>query len=364
MKQRTHLRIPRGDILISLCFLAVCICVLLILTNLRFTKLMDYIAVGCYTDVAREITIQTEDESVPLSGIKDSLKTPMVLYRTGLDRETDLRGVCVKGEPDILPPIEEGRFFLEQDNFAETPTAVVGRSFRRDIFEKDGKQMITIHDIDFEVIGILGIRPDTRLDGLRLINMGAAEQLYGITGDYKIDTETKRENSRAIKEIQAGLGQNVSVQIEQKEDIKNIGTIENPITGEVTTVETDPQAYVRSGMGIYLYIIILVTFLLCTMITTVFWMQNRADEIAVERMTGLFKREILLRRLRHYLLPSLIGSIIGILVVGLFYLGGMLTILSPLDILISCISTIICGMIILICLQIYYFHTNLAQELR
>ena len=196
------------------------------------------------------------------------------------------------------------------------------------IRDRNGSQYIRIGDTDFWVIGILGIQSSSRLDALRIINMGAAQKIYGVTGEYKLDTETKRENSQARRELESGLGSTVKLTVSEEEKHYKIGTVTDPITGESKTVQTDADAYERSGLGTYIYLIILATFLLCTVSTTVFWARNRASEVAVEWMVGLTKREILQRRLKNYLSLCFIGCVLGILLSGLLAAFRVLTLFS------------------------------------
>ena len=107
-------------------------------------------------------------------------------------------------------------------------------------------------------------------------------------------------------------------------------------------------------MTFYVYIVILIAFLLCTLTITVFWMKKRTSEIAVERMLGLKKQEIILQRLSHYVPLSFIGSGLGILAVFLLYQTGFLTVFSIMDGVITIFCTVFCSILIMLGVHLYF----------
>lgn len=354
MKRIVGHKIPRGDIVMALCFLAVCACTLLILSNLRLANRLAFISEGCYSGAARELTLETEDKTLSLKATQNTVKTPMILYRPDLDEQTDVRGVYIKGHPAITPPILEGRFFSEEDNFSDTPRAVIGRNFKEDIFYEQGKPMIRFGDVDYEVIGILGMNPETRLDGMRMLNIGAAEEITGLSGVYRLDTDTKKQNSQARRELETGLGSDVKLSVykdtRQEEDEEQYGDVSDEF----------------KGIGTYVYYIILLTFLLCTVSTTIFWMQKRQNEISIEWMLGLKRWEIFMRQLRHYLPISLIGGLLGLLVIWVLSITHVLSIVLLADVLLTVVGVVLCGILILGAVSIFRMRSyhNFAQELR
>ena len=364
MKKRHSFKIPRGDGVMVFCFLAVCICMTLILSNLDLIKQNEFIARNGYSELVRTLDLEETEGGADLLKAAEPIKTPMTLYRTKLDEKTDLRGILIKGTPDYPLPMIKGRFFTEEDSFSKNPVAVVGNAFEKDIFQKDGRDWIQIAGTDFEVIGIVGVELPSRLDGLRIINMDAAQKLYGVSGVYQIDAKDKKAIKDAYTAFKQNLGSSVNLKAREIEDRKTYTMTEDPITGQMKTVERDADAYIHQGIGIYIYWIILITFLLCTLSTTIFWAQNRFHEVAVERMIGFSGLQILINRLKHYLPLCILGGVIGILLLVLFALTGLLPSPSLWNILFGLLLSISCGILILLGVSCYVFRRDITQELR
>ena len=347
----------------ALCFFAVGACIMLVLCNLRVTNNMRYISSGCISPAAREAVLDSVGENISIQQQLEKVQTPMVLYHADLHPEIDLRGVYITGNPGVLPPLLKGRFFNEQDNYSDTPRAVIGKDYEKDTFIENGKQMITIQDVDFEVIGVAGIKQVTRLDAVQFINFGESEKMFGANGNYLLDTATKRSNSQASDDIKRALRSVASFRTKTT-GVSTSHKLVTDLSGRTSVQETTTGEVGSSDNVLYVYLIILIAFILCTLTTTVFWMRKRNNEMAIERMLGLTKREMLLRRLSRYLPIGIVGSLVGVFIVWLLYLFDYLSVFLIQDILFTVLGTVLSGTIILIIVQLYFFKHNLAQELR
>lgn len=124
------------------------------------------------------------------------------------------RGVFYQGNVS-LPPMLEGRFFLQEECLSREPLAVIGSSYCDAVYIDDGIKHIDYLNKPYRVIGVTGVNHSSTLDSLIFVNLGSLSPEEQLNGRYYIDAEEKIDGVfEQMNEASVRLFNNSLVRIE------------------------------------------------------------------------------------------------------------------------------------------------------
>ena len=285
-----------GAITIGLCFS-------MILLNNRRKQELEFNSRGFYNEYAAKfmITDMASEERFK-SALKSTVKNGVV-YLKNLDLLNSLQGVWFQGEV-VKPELQSGRFFEEEDFLGDTKYAVIGASYLEDIEEQEGKKYIEIEEENYEVIGVLKAKADTKLGQMIFINWNAAIKQYGISGDYLLDGASEEYVEETIEVLESKM---YSDEIYYQEKL-----MEDTSVVRIFGLETLDA----------IYLIMFINFIICGIFITMYWLQKQKKHIEVYGLLGIGRKYLFLDMLKGYIKIVIPGILIGV-VYFLVKEGGM-----------------------------------------
>lgn len=266
-------KIPRGTVLLFLSFTAISLCLLLIVSAIRAERTNSMGRRGMYSGHQKNFSVyhaETDDQwedVIPKLGEKYN---NFAIYLPIQDPEIVVKGVCVRGKAGV-PPMIEGQYFDFAASWSDVPKAVLGRQYQKDVVQRKGKTYFTYQNIEFEVIGIMGIREESRLNYMMMIDFKSAVRLTGINTSYVLDTRKESGLTALGEEISSlfCLPAEVSIMLEKGDAVS-------------------PIARFLSGDGIMdaMYGLLLVSFSLSTILVTFIWLRFRGQLFYAWRLCG------------------------------------------------------------------------------
>lgn len=214
----------------------------------------------------------------------------------------DIRGVYLKGQPET-PPMLWGRFLTPEESAGDRPLAVVGDSRWDGVKTSGDSQTIELLGLTCQVVGRMGTKYPSAVNGLVMVNLGSIPQERIAVGRYYVDGE---DPAGVFK----GLGNNAGSAGLQ--DPKGMESPREPI---------DVVAPQMAWGWLYLVLIIGIMLLSSAILMTA-WIGRKRYRIAVYRLVGYDGKRICAENLKSYLILAALGIGIGIgLQASLSWLG-------------------------------------------
>lgn len=157
----------------------------------------------------------------------------------------NMRGIYFSSKYNYKLPTIEGRFFNYNDFRAENNYVVIGKGLQQFIFIRDNKKFYNLNNKEYEVIGILGIDAESRLDYFVLFNLTNIYSFALSKTNIAFGGKTEKINDELNK-------QNLS---------DNFARIEIPNTG-ISRIWGSSNIYIMVISCIYLCLIVTVLFLI------------------------------------------------------------------------------------------------------
>ncbi|MCI9447646.1 MAG: ABC transporter permease [Lachnospiraceae bacterium] len=293
-------KIPKGTVLLFLSFTAISLCLLLILTASRAEQTNSMSKNGMYSGHQKNFSVYNSEqeglweEVMPVLGAKYD---DFAIYMPLQDPEMIVRGVCVRGKVEE-PPMLEGKYFDFADSWSDTPKAVLGKQYREMAVERDGKRYCTYQGMEFEVAGVMGTKEDSRLNYMMLMDLRSAVRIAGINSSYVLDTKKEADLLEIGQELNSLFPLPAQVQI-----LLEAGDVVSPI------------ARLLSGGALMdtMYVMILISFSLSTILVTLIWLRFRRQIIYVWQLCGYEGRMQRLEISKHFFLAAGAGFAAGFL---------------------------------------------------
>lgn len=300
-------KIPKGTVLLFLSFTAVSLCLLLIVSAARAERTNNMSKNNMYTGHQKNFSVYNAEGGGFWEDIILSLSAKyndFAIYMPMQDSEIVVRGICVKGSVEV-PPMIEGEYFDFNTSWSDTPMVVLGKECQEKIAERNGKKYYDYGGLEFEVLGVMGTKEDSRLNHMMLLDFRSAVRMEEVNTSYVLDT---KKESDLIK-----IGQDLS------------GLFRLPAEVMILLDEGDglsPIARLLSSGRIMdaLYVMILISFSLSTILVTSIWLRFRRPLLFAWQICGYEERMKGLETAKRYYMAAGFGFVVGLLLMALFSL--------------------------------------------
>ena len=295
-------KMPKGNFLLFFSFVAISLCLLLVVSAIRAERMNRINKYELYSGNQRSFTVsggegvEQWEQIVPeLASDYDSFS----LYLPVRDSEYSVRGICHQGGNGDIPVIW-GQYFDFETSWTDEPKIVLGSHFTNDIVSRDGKRYYTFGEQEFEVIGIIGMEEESRVNYMMLLDFKSVVRMIGLENDYILDA-----GADDIQKISQDLYDNIpfpsQVRIKLTKD------------RETTFRERFFSANVIMDT---MYVMILLSFSLSTVLVTLIWFRFRRSLFLVWKLCGYRKAWQRMEIGKQLYLITGIGVGTGLLLLG------------------------------------------------
>lgn len=327
-------KIPKGTILLFLSFTAISLCLLLIVSATRAERTNSMSKNGMYSGHQKNFSICNAEQEGQWEDVIPALEAKynnFAIYVPIQNPEIVIRGVCVSGKVET-PPMVEGKYFDFATSWTDTPKAVLGKQYREYAVERDGKMYYDYQGVEFEVIGVMGTKEDSRLNYMMMMDFKSAVRLAGINTGYVLDT---KKESDLLK-----VGQDLDSLFLLPADVVILLD-----TGD----KVSPIARLLSSNAIMdtMYVMILISFSLSTILVTFIWLRFRRQIFYAWQLCGYEGRMQCMEICKRFYLAAGAGFAAGFLLMAVMsmVMGDMQ--MAVLDILQALGMTVGLGTVIL-----------------
>lgn len=291
-------RVQKGNVLLFISFAAVSLCLLIIVSSSRaewenklskndmYTGHQQWFSInGAETETQWEKTIRK------LVDVHDNFSINVTVPA----QEIAVRGICIQGKVNN-PPMIEGEYFDYSTSWTDSPKAVVGKEFQKDVVTKNGKTYYSLEGLEYEVIGIMGTSRESRINHMVVIDFRTAIRQTGINTQYELDTS-------------------------REDDIKKVGHdmdkfFPNPgslliVFGEEQKVPFVSKFLSSAVIMQTMYVLILISFCLSTVLVTFIWLRFRRRLLFSWKLCGYDVKWEWMGIFKKYFIVAAAGFIIG-----------------------------------------------------
>lgn len=193
-----------------------------------------------------------------------------------------------------------GEYFDFSTSWTDTPRAVLGSQYEKDIVERDGKKYFTFNETDFEVLGIMGTQDKSRINQMLLVDFKSAVRITGVETNYVLDGK---------KSDLLEIGQQI---------YDNMPFPSNVI---ITLEESDSVPFVERFLAPdvildTMYAMILISFSLSTVLVTLIWLRFRRQLFFAWKLCGYEKRSERIEISRRFYLIAGAGFGTGLILMS------------------------------------------------
>ena len=266
-------RVPKGNILLFLSFTAISLCLLLIVSAIRAEHSNSLSQKGMYSGHQKGFSVHNAEDETSWTKVIPELADGhdnFAIYVPVEDSEIVMRGICIQGEVE-MPPMCEGNFFDFSTSWTEQPTLVVGKQYQEGVIRRNGKMYYQYGDVEFEVIGIMGTEEESRINQMMLMDFRSSIRITGINTEYVLDTRKESDLTELGQDLYDQFHSPAEVFIILEEGDRS-SAIASLFSGE-TIMST-------------LYVMILISFSLSTILVTFIWLRFRRQLFFVYNLCG------------------------------------------------------------------------------
>lgn len=293
-------KIPMGNLLLYFSFTVVSLCILLIVSAVRAENVTKLIKNSLYSGHQKSFTIINSEDEKQWENVIPDIEVEyedFAIYVPMRSSDVALRGVYVNGDIE-QPPMLSGEYFDCSTAWTDQRKAVLGRNHEQDVIQRDGKKYYRYNDTDYEVIGIMGTKEESRINQMVLIDFKSAIGIAEINTRYVLDTK----NEANIYDI----GQKIYDLFTYPAEVL-IGLQEqNDSTGLA--------AYLSGDMIMdTMYVMILISFSLSTVLITFIWFRFRRQLFYAWKLSGYRKCPVCLEIAKRFYVIAGAGFVAGII---------------------------------------------------
>lgn len=296
-------KIPKGTVLLFLSFTAISLCLLLIVSATRAERTNSMGKNGMYSGHQKNFSICNAEQEGQWEDVIPALESKynnFAIYVPIQDPEIVIRGVCVSGKVET-PPMMEGEYFDFATSWTDTPKAVLGKQYREYAVEREGKLYYEYQGVDFEVIGVMGTKEDSRLNYMMMLDFKSAVRLAGINTGYVLDTKKESDLLKVGQELDLlfRLPADVLILLDAGDKVSLI-------------------ARLLSGNAIMdtMYVMILISFSLSTILVTFIWLRFRRQIFYAWQLCGYEGRMQCMEIAKRFYLAAGAGFAAGFLLMA------------------------------------------------
>lgn len=265
-------KIPKGTLLLFFSFVAISLCLLLVVSAIRAERVNKVSKYELYSGNQRNFTVRGAEGVELWEQVVPELAsnfTRFSLYLPIKDSEYPVRGICHQGGSGDIPVIS-GQYFDFDTSWTDEPKIVLGSHFRQDVVQREGKSYYTFREQEFEVIGIIGIEEESRVNYMMLLDFKSAVRMMGAENDYVLDAgaDDIQEISQAVYD---GMPFPAEAIIKLSKDRK--ATLRERLFSANVIMDT-------------MYVMILLSFSLSTVLVTLIWFRFRKSLFFAWKLCG------------------------------------------------------------------------------
>lgn len=300
-------KIPKGTVLLLLSFTAISLCLLLIVSAARAERINDMSRNNMYTGHQKNFSVYNAEEKNVWEDVIENLSAKyddFAIYMPMQDPEIVVRGVCVKGSVEE-PPMIEGEYFDFDSSWSEMPTIVLGKDCQENIIEWNGKKYCSYGGIQFEVLGVMGTKEDSRINHMMLFDLRSAVRMAGVNTSYVLDTKKEPDVAKIGEELGTlfRLPAEVMILLDKGDGMSPIAQLLS--SGRI--MET-------------MHVMILISFSLSSILVTFIWLRFRRTLLLAWQLCGYKEYMKGLETAKRYYLAAGFGFVAGLLLMALFSL--------------------------------------------
>lgn len=327
-------KIPKGNILLYISFTAISMCFLLVVSTIRAERKNDMSQRTLYTRHYESFSIVDSDDELQWEKVMPELEDGndnFAIYVPIKDESIILRGIYVKGEV-ITPPMISGKYFDVSTSWTDEPKIVLGKEHEKDAVIRNGELYYRYEGTDFLVIGVMGTKEDSKLNNMCFIDFKSAVKISGINTSYVLDTKNKSYLYDVANDIYIFFS--------------------SPASALINTMEREDRPYIEelfSADNIMdtLYVMILMSFALSTVIVTFIWLAQRKQLFFAWKLCGYKESMVCLEISKRFYLVALISFISGLLLVYAISENSSVIDVIPYDVIKGFVMTVGLGTVIL-----------------
>lgn len=299
-------KIPKGTFFLFLSFMMVSLCLLLIVSATRTERINNLSQNLLYTGHERNFYVKDAEEEGLWEKVMPKLAEgheDFAIYLPMQDPEVIMRGVFVKGRVQE-PPMVEGEFFDLGTSWSDEPGIVLGKDCWEGIAERDGKKYYSYRGTEFEVLGIMGTDGESRLNHMVFLDFKSAVRMMGINTDYMLDA--KKES------VLVGVAQ----------DMDGLFRPYRPAAAMIYAGDAERVSFMARFLSSdaimdTMYVMILVSFSLSTILVTFIWLRFRRSLFFAWQLCGYGERMKGLETAKRYCLAAGAGFASGLFLMAL-----------------------------------------------
>ena len=297
-------RISKGSMILFISFTAIALCLLLIVSAVRTDKNTTMGQKRLYSECHRDFTVLSSEDENQWESVVPALEAShdnFAIYVSVDDPEMIINGICVDGKVE-RPPMINGRYFDYESSWTDTPKAVVGKNHEGDVLEEGGKCYYDYNGVKFEVIGVMGTKNESRLNSMIIMDFKSAIKFSGINTKYVLDAK------------------NTDKLIDVGSDIFDLFTLPASVMIILEKGNTKPLvARLLAGDVIMdtLYVLILVSFSLSTVLVTFIWLRYRRQLFYAWSLCGYKRSAECIEISKRYFVVALSGFVCGTILMGI-----------------------------------------------
>lgn len=319
---------------------------------------------GAISTNAKHIVIR--EENIIFDDICEFIKGNGEIKNLSLiqdDEKNNIRKIYVKGK-SVEVPIYTGRYFKESDFNGGKPAAIAGDgvSVEKGIHYTTRSNLITIDEVEFDVIGRFGYRTAGSIDHMMIINYNADPNKR--RGNVAvIDSPDKKEIEKALMLIQSHFN---PLYDGGEAHSHGDGSVHTSDLTAIEELDIKSEGIERLFSNIVnmsgVYVIAILCFVLSSIAISAQWVNNHRKAIAVKRLIGWNNAKLRRELYKKFLFYGLLAIVLAIPVsVGK---GIHLILFDPLFMLFVLIGNILLMLLILYPLTKRMFRISVAEALR
>lgn len=215
------------------------------------------------------------------------------------DKDSVIRAIYFN-DTYVNLPIKQGRFFNKSDFIKDSFTAVIGKDLEDKTFNKDDKKYISINEIDYEIIGVLGYENQTLFDNYIFINGCTMTSVFS-SKIYNVDVLKSNDYENFADELVCELN-NQGIECEL-----------------LTQVDAFTNKFIPRLQYSGIFILVIILNLICLLLISIQWLNQQKRNYCIKRLLGAGTLRIFLSILKKYILIVLISCISGYIYCSIFY---------------------------------------------
>lgn len=341
-------RIPKGNLLLFFSFAVISLCSLLIVSATRAEYVARLLGNSLYTGHQKVFSITGSEEEEQWDEVMPGIKAEcrdFAVYVPVRGEDVMMRGIYVNGDIDE-PPMLSGTYFDYSTSWTDQGMVVLGKDYEKDVFARGGKTYYQYHDMEYEVIGIMGTEKDSRINQMVLLDFKSAVRMTGINTQYILDAKDESRIQEAGQSIYDLFEYPASVLIGLKDkDVTDVDEDGDQAGEEKNDVEEEVDGESDDGTGVVsylssdvimdtMYVMILISFALSTILITMIWFRFRRPLFYVWNLFGYGRSQVCLEVAKRFYAAAGAGFVMG------FVLMCLVSVMVP-EVEIGCMD--VCG---------------------